>query len=255
MANPAAASSPVWEYGMPSSNTLARHYSLAHAKALCNDETTRRLGAPSKPKKGSFMVLDFFSTHVAASAANMMSHAGLNGVTHFKTDQLQDACGYLAAAWACDLRARGVGYPFFTMEDASNYNTPMFMREQNVKLNHESRGERAEWLEVNDIMKLMTMDNPDGHGASPSWLMGVMPINHWSDAFHRTLHTPSEWDVVHIAIVNTEAASALTEYASGNHWITIAWMVYGDRVPVIPPPADRPNTEPVIDDTDWQQEL
>ena len=169
---------------------------------------------------GRFVVVDFLSSNVAADAARAMTDAGLVGATVFGLDQIPDACGHLGAGWACRLRRLGAHFAdFFTLEMAREINNIDYIAGQNALLDHST----TTWLEVAQIQRLVTLQNPDGAGSSPAWLDGPGPINAWRANFARTLHQKD--GTVHIMVVNTVEADALTDVASGRHWFVVAWRV------------------------------
>lgn len=187
---------------------------------------------------GQFVVLDGLASNVASRAASKMAEAGLVGDTLFP-DQLPNACGYNSAMWAFDLYQRSHEFASMTLEDAQELATASMINACNIDLGFPERGETAVWLEVQDILFLISDAmansaeshcNAAEHGENPTnipWLDGVMPINHWVEAFDRSIVTPSEKGKVHIAIVNTEQANSLAPIATafGAHWFVIAWLV------------------------------
>ena len=158
-------------------------------------------------------------------AADMMEHAGLARRTIFTKTQLPNACGYDAAAWACELRALGLAFQTYPEEEAAAYNTPEFIQLFNDDLGHPSAGGEAFWLSDDQIQQLATIHNPDRPHTSPSWLHGPAPINFWEKHFARTLVQPAQHGRVHIMVVNTEEQLTLDATASGLHWFVIAWFI------------------------------
>ena len=92
-------------------------------------------------------------------------------------------------------------------------------------LGHPERGATTTWLSGYDIICLASNMNQDAHATSPNWLAWPMPRNFWRTYFERTLNNPEEHGRLHVAVVNTEDAYEVTASPSGQHWITVAWIV------------------------------
>ena len=256
---------------LPTTAQLIADYDLAAAKALCaslaeQDESsvTYIASAPlsitrfetPRATRGKYIVLDFMASSASINAARQMANAGLTGKSLVSTEQLENACGYLAAAWAYHLhrldQKTTQNFDDITMEQARTYNRGTEIEKQNKYLNMGERGQTAAFLEVVDIMWLINEAEEENtytpFYAEPSdwrnndywydaegndeptgidWLDGVMAFNHWQVAFERSVAEPEEWGKVHIAVVNTVKANVLGPNAVGVHWIVIAWQVEG----------------------------
>ena len=236
---------------LPTTAQLIADYDLAAAKALCaslaeQDESsvTYIASAPlsitrfetPRATRGKYIVLDFMASSASINAARQMANAGLTGKSLVSTEQLENACGYLAAAWAYHLhrldQKTTQNFDDITMEQARTYNRGTEIEKQNKYLNMGERGQTAAFLEVVDIMWLINEAEEENtytpFYAEPSdwrnndywydaegndeptgidWLDGVMAFNHWQVAFERSVAEPEEWGKVHIAVVNTVKAT------------------------------------------------
>lgn len=214
---------------LPTTQELVRNYDLARAKSLCaqleREAACAAVPQSRAPNGGDMIVLDALSMQQSREAAALGEQAGLTVTTHFSTDQLPNACGYLAAAWACHLRSLGAAFAGMTAADAGAYNNAVHIMRQNALLGKFAHGDQAVWLTGEEIISLATEDNPDGPGTSPGWLSGPGPMNFWRTYFGRTLVNPAEQGRIHIMVVNSENAYTITEGASGVHWFLVAWRV------------------------------
>ena len=212
-----------------STSQVAR-YSLDDAQLMCNAFDDQRTSATTdrSNNRGRFLVIDFLHTAQAREAADTMEAAGLARATHFNSHQLPDACGYLAAGWACELRHLGTQFQEMTHEIAAQVNTAEFIETQNLIRSRTDLGPTAEWLTGDEIQGMVTLNNPDGSGRDPGWLAGPAAMNHWRTHFGRTLVDRRDQDRVHIMIVNTvDATAPLTSTGpmGGEHWFVAAWLV------------------------------
>lgn len=137
-------------------------------------------------RRGRFLVIDFLSTGASREAIDTMTQAGLAGVGLRTTSQLPNACGYLAAGWACELRAHGNEFHEYSMAQATALNDPAFIAfNNNAALDLAHLGSSASWLTGDQILAVASYSNPDGNGQAPSWLSGPAPLNFWHVFFGR----------------------------------------------------------------------
>jgi len=157
-----------------------------------------------------------------------MAQSGLAGTTLFTTEQLPNACGYLAAYWACKVRELEQHFTAMTLDQARAKNNAGDIEVANVILNVMSQSD-AVWLSGDQIHAIATAFNPDGIGADPSWLHGPGPFNMWRTHFLNSLTSAQHQGHVHIWVVNTESQHNLYEPVSGAHWFLAAWLVEPDN--------------------------
>ena len=169
------------------------------------------------------LLIDFYGNGSAQAhqAAAIMRDAGVSCRTLFSRAQLADSCGYNSAKWACMLHEMGPErFHGLTHEQASVVLEPAFIEEQNTKLGLSGVTE-AKWLEPREIIKLATMDNPDGEGVVPWWL-SCPAYDHFLDGFQHTISDGNHFrrGGLEIMIVNTDSAGQ-----GGTHWFTVAWLI------------------------------
>ena len=180
-----------------------------------------------------YLVVDFSSSMQAQTTVAMFVGDGGLGSSCLRTDQLLDACGYVATAAAVAADDAGPDL-FSTLEcpdvDAGNEGT--FIEEANIILDilddNGNVEEDAVWLFDRQMIELA--GQLDGHPIpEPAWLAPPMPMAAFRNFYARTLIVPSEHDRLHIAIVNTiEGASASVssqQSSAGQHWFMAAWLV------------------------------
>ena len=102
-----------------------------------------------------------------------------------------------------------------------------FIAHANTQLggSHAASGAVADWLTGDEILHLVSLNNPDNVETGASWLSGPAPMNFWRTHFERTLVTEHEHGRVHMMVVNTMNAYTLTAEASGAHWFVAAWFI------------------------------
>ena len=167
------------------------------------------------------LVIDFAHSDRARSAAQLLRRAGLSCRTLFSNSQLTDSCGYNSAKWACMLRELGSEHFYeFTREQASVVLQPSFIAEQNVKLGY-GHSTDAQRLGSRRILKLATLDNPDGAGVAPWWL-SCPAYDHFLEALQSTISHADHYrrGGLEINVVNTDCAGG-----SGHHWFVVAWVI------------------------------
>ena len=106
-----------------------------------------------------------------------------------------------------------MGRSFFemTMERIREYNTPAFVQLGNADIGIDSTVARL--LTGDNILRIVSANNPDGAGQAPSWMAPPGPINLYESYFRRTLLDPQEHGVVHIMVVNETPVFDITENA------------------------------------------
>ena len=210
--------------GLPTPKDIKAHLNLAAARRVCAEFTAAQPDAmPTAHNGGHFLVIDFLGTSAAREAAATMTQAGLTGSALLSTDQLPNACGYLAARWACMARELGQDFHSLTMDDASSVNTPEMIDEANVVL--ELEGTDALWLADNQIIQLASIHNPDQNGADPSWMSGPGPLNMWRAQFTTSVASPHLHGQVMIYVVNSISLHSLTATPVGAHWFLVIWLI------------------------------
>ena len=212
--------------GIPTTTEFASEHNLASAKALCRRLEQEGSGVRRAPKGGRFLVIDFLSTRASALAATTMEEAGLAPATLFNMEQLPDACGYLAAGWACLLSDLGLDFQTLDMETASSVNTAPVITTQNERLGNPELGATARWLSDDDVLTLVDAGDPSPEPNGRRWLSGPGPINYWRSHFARTVTEPRHHGRVHIMIVNTDEQYDVRD--SGSHWFLAAWYIEPD---------------------------
>ena len=217
--------------GIPTPGVLAREYDLKKAKAFCGGADECQTQEPKERRAGRCLVVDFLSSPQSAMVAREMEMAGLTCNRLFATTQLPDACGYLGASWACRARILGNDFDQMTMDDAEIYNDPDQIWRQNEILELYASQTNAEWLTGDQILRLVSLENPDhdhpdempeAEQLGANWFHSPSPLNFWRTLFARTIAKPD--GNIHIMVVNTENAYTLTE-VTGNHWFLVAWVV------------------------------
>ena len=187
-------------------------------------------GATATPKrKGNYLVADMgAASGTAARAALMMLESGLAGSELLSHDQLALTCAYNSANWAMEARRMGRSFFEMTMERIREYNTPAFVQLGNADIGIDSTVARL--LTGDNILRIVSANNPDGAGQAPSWMAPPGPINLYESYFRRTLLDPQEHGVVHIMVVNETPVFDITENANsadmpGSHWFLAAWFI------------------------------
>ena len=183
------------------------------------------------------IVLDFLSSRGSAAVATLGVQAGLSITTVFGTAQLPDACGYLAAGWAClmreNLRHEGIDFTDVCYGRATQFNSAEFIAYAHERLANvygaqpRYTGTDASRLEIAEIQALASQMNPDGTSDVP-WLSGPSAFNNWRAHFVSTLVQPD--GEVHIEIVNSVVVGDLAHNlaaaeVAGDHWFVVAWLV------------------------------
>lgn len=218
--------------GLPTPSELIANVNLAGAKEVCAASLRSHLTqsitrAPRAPNGGKFLVVDFLSSTASASAAALMREAGIESKTIFRTDQMANACGYLAADWACMARARGMEFDGLDEMTTRSANEERRIHELNFELGIEkpNAGSAAVWLLGEQILEIATAINPDGPGRNAAWLSGPGPFNFWRDAFQQSLTDETQQGIVHLWVVNTASQYSSQDDVGGEHWFFVAWLV------------------------------
>ena len=220
-------------------------------------------GATATPKrKGNYLVADMgAASGTAARAALMMLETGLAGSELLSHDQLPNTCAYNSANWAMDNTPASANWEM-TMERIREYNTPAFVQLGNADIGIDSTVARL--LTGDNILRIVSVNNPDGAGQAPSWMAPPGPINLYESYFRRTLLDPQEHGVVHIMVVNETPVFDITENANsadmpGSHWFLAAWFIEPEQEalarverwwpalarPVFSAPRPRESTSPL----------
>jgi hypothetical protein len=221
--------------GLPTRGAL-RLYSLAEAKALAKviAKTQPRVGLRLAQNCGRYIVIDFLASAEGHEVAMVLGAAGLTGTKLFSNDQIPNACGHLAAGWACALRALGTEFHTLTKEAAAVYNTERFVTHAKSVLKHSV----TKWLFTEEVQEVATEQNPDGPDEDPYWLNGPGPLEHWRAHFVQTREMTEEHlefssnlltQRVHIWIINTERGlgdwNSQRGSGGGKHWFVAAWCL------------------------------
>ena len=173
---------------------------------------------------GRALVIDLLSHMRSEEAALMFEAAGLTTTRVFGTDQLTNACGYLAAMWAVMVHSLGTAFSSLTLDMARQANTLNMIELMNNNLGFHELGTAARWLTDDEILSLVTTHNPDGYGTSPRWFSGPGPYNLFQRHFERSCRAPDP-SRVHIYAVNSESQTEMTAAHGGLHWFLAAWIV------------------------------
>ena len=82
------------------------------------------------------------------------------------------------------------------------------------------------WLTGDEIIELITADNPDSLGVRPTWLSGPGPLNYFYTFFAQTLASSAHHGRVHIMVVNTAKDTGVAPPTMGGvHWFVVAWYI------------------------------
>ena len=135
------------------------------------------------------------------------------------TTQLPDACGYLGASWACRARILGNDFDQMTIDHAETYNDPDQIWGQNeilepcLELYASQRN--AEWLTGDQILRLVSLENPDHNHPDEMPVPQHLGAHRWLPHIHspmargrRFCHRVST-DFVLATVVATVSLSAL----------------------------------------------
>ena len=128
------------------------------------------------------------------------------------------------------LHARGPDmFHQLTLEDASVVLQPEFIAQQNIRLGYGPSTE-AVWLGSRRMIELATIDNPDGPGVAPWWVV-CQAYDNFVDGLQSALASPDDFrrGGLEIRIVNTDNACQ-----GGRHWFVVAWYIE----PAPPPAGD-----------------
>ena len=100
-----------------------------------------------------------------------------------------------------------------------------FVITQNERLGKD--GTSTDWLNGDEILELVRLDNPDNPEAPASWISGPAPLNYFYTFFAETLANTKHHGKVHIMVVNTVslAGAAFTATTPGQHWFVAAWLI------------------------------
>ena len=210
--------------GLPSPFELASKYSLAQAKELAHRTSCQS----DRVRTGRAIVVDYLNAPESRAVAEAMSAAGLLTTTLFRTTQATPyQCGDNSAAWACMLRQMGGLFTDLGHAQASVINTQEFVAGQRVRLGKPATD--TSWLDGDEIVQLVTLDNPDAPNTNPAWLSGPGPLNYFYTFFAQTLTEPHHRGRVRIMVVNTEEdRGVFTGAVGGRHWFVAAWYVDPD---------------------------
>ena len=92
---------------------------------------------------GRALVIDLLSHMRSEEAALMFEAAGLTTTRVFGTDQLTNACGYLAAMWAVMVHSLGTAFSSLTLDMARQANTLNMIELMNNNLGFHELGTAA----------------------------------------------------------------------------------------------------------------
>ena len=99
------------------------------------------------------------------------------------------------------LRALGGDFTTLTTAQASVINVPAYPTTQRPLIGKAS--DDTSWLTGDEIIQLVSRNNPDGVGVHPDWLRGPAHLGYFHTFFAQTLTQPAMHGMVHIMVVNT----------------------------------------------------
>ena len=211
--------------GAPTAEELTANYDLAAAKALSAGLANANL----RKRTGRAIVIDYYNYAKSVLLADHIRRAGLSVKTLFSGLQATPyQCGHNTAGWACMLRALGQDFQALTNDIAGSINVPAYPQAQNVRIG-KAVGDTS-WLTGDEIIKLVSLDNPDANGQNPKWLRGPAPLNYFYTFFAQTMAEPQFAGTVQIMVVNAAVDSGLPQAnIGGTHWFTVAWCIDRDE--------------------------
>ena len=231
-AAPEVGISPVAMGSLPAAKRRRTTADRPIRRALYNDflaEFEDAVAPPnSTPLDLRYLVVDFLSSTQAATTEAMFIADGGIGSSCLRTDQLIDACGYVATGAA--LAADGAGPDLFsTLEciDVGEGNTAQFIKDANRRLGITPADEAVKlWGE----QMLQLASELDGRtGPDTPWLHTPMPMATFRGFYRETLVNPLYHDTLQIVIVNTvegvSASSSRLRTGAGDHWFLAAWLI------------------------------
>lgn len=213
---------------VPSTAELIAGYDLAKAKALAKQlSQTHISSAPAV--RGEAIVIDFMHFVESRDVALQLQRLGLTTTTLFGGPQATPfQCGDNSAAWVCMLRALGSNFAQLTLDAASSINTAAYVASQRPILGKTPAD--TSWLTGDDIISLVTTNNPDGAGVNPTWLSGPTPLNYFHTFLAQTVREHAYRGVVKIMVVNTaqdRGVPTSNGAVGGVHWFAVAWRIDG----------------------------
>jgi hypothetical protein len=179
--------------------------------------------SPVDAPMGVAVVVDLASSLASGQAAALLRSGGFSVHMVVGSNQYPNACGHLAEMSAVMLQAAGNRFHELRLEQLASVNTYGCIALQERKLGRSlAQNAMPPMLTDDEILRLATLDNPNGQGTAPAWMPGPAPFNSFRNALRESIGAPS--DQVQIMIVNTIEVDTLDALFVGEHWFTIAWQ-------------------------------
>ena len=128
-------------------------------------------------RTGECVVFDFLSRRTSAAVAAFCRKVGLKTKTHFRIDQVQNACGDIAAVSMVAMRMAGDDFYEVEMDQLVGFNNEAAVRNVRDTINaphhHVGNWEQAQ-LEGDQIIQIVKAFNPD---RQLRWLRGPLPMD------------------------------------------------------------------------------
>ena len=128
-------------------------------------------------RTGECVVFDFLSRRTSAAVAAFCRKVGLKTKTHFRIDQVQNACGDIAAVSMVAMRMAGDDFYEVEMDQLVGFNNEAAVRNVRDTINaphhHVGNWEQAQ-LEGDQIIQIVKAFNPD---RKLRWLRGPLPMD------------------------------------------------------------------------------
>jgi len=167
---------------------------------------------------GTCVIVDLLNRPTSTKLKRWFEQGGFKVTPFFNAEQVDDACGDLAASSALALRAMGSEFASITLSKLREGN-----RTTLINRNRKAAGldRLPMWLADDQVLKLVAHTGDASHDPHKDWLYGPLAL----DAFKRAavdLTRAGATCETHIAIVNETTYGSR---AGGAHWFTVAWSL------------------------------